>query len=350
MNRHTATISKRKAFPWVKNHKRMLHSRNYRSLSLAHRGVWHGLMLLDEEGDGRLRNQDCQNLAEVLGADVRTLRKAIDELQGRHMIRWDHQDLILNSSYEEKLVTPCKEVADGVQTSGDPPETSGELQQICIKKFSNGAVLNRENDALEQNRTEENDNETKGVVASSEIDPHLRARLGGMGLTLDAAACEEVARASPEALENALLCLGSARNVDNPIGYLLAALRRNFTPPASFVEARDRQTRERASRKASLEEAAERLGTELAQELTPEAIEQEVEALLEADQARRTLVGRPHLEGNALEERRDRLQQEFLRRWQADREQKQRLLANYTAELQSLETALGQGRTIGEAV
>lgn len=90
---------------------------------------------------------------------------------------------------------------------------------------------------------------TRDVIVPSEISSQVLERLKSMGAPITPSLVSTISRSDSQALEHALACLEAARNVENPPGYFLAALKGNWSPPASLVVTRERKQAEIESRR-----------------------------------------------------------------------------------------------------
>ena len=145
-----------------------------------------------------------------------------------------------------------------------------------------------------------------------------------------------IERYGSDAVERALACLEASRKVDNPAGYLLAALKQGWSPPASFLQARARKAEEQAARRAHLAAECERIARRLGTPPTEQDLAQEAEGCLEAEQERRRLFGRGELAGAELESRREQIRARVRRQWQEDADQLRRRQAALQGELTRL--------------
>jgi hypothetical protein len=187
---------------------------------------------------------------------------------------------------------------------------------------------NKVNEATPKDRPESDSQPSPvipAVVVSRPIEETTRKRLEAAGASLNSTLASFIVRYDSDALEQALQCLDAARNISNPAGYLRAALKDGWIPPASFVAAKEKREQEH---RALVEQARATITRILEQQAGRPDLDQEVDAQLAAEEEMRVnLLHKAPRTGQELQRRREEIRARVNRNWADTIDQEERELS-----------------------
>lgn len=196
----------------------------------------------------------AERQAEETGRKLATVRRRLQDLEQLGVIRVIRAGQT-GQRGNRYILTPADdwEVPAGQQPEKKPDRPrSANYDRVRAAKYDRRRSP-KQIDALETDREKTNNQKPmlvhvqaprtatapqQDVVVLSKIAPQTQERLQGLGVQMTPSLGSNISRFDAGAVERALGCLESARKVDNPAGYFLAALKGNWVPPVSFLQAK----------------------------------------------------------------------------------------------------------------
>jgi len=196
----------------------------------------------------------AERQAEETGRKLATVRRRLQDLEQLGIIR-----VIRSSQTGQRgnryILTPADEWH--LPTELEPKKSPDRPRSVDYDRVRAAKYDRRRSpkqiDALETDREKTNNHKPmpmrvqaprtasapkQDVVVFSKIASLVQERLQGLSVQVTSSLVSTISRYDAGAVERALGCLESARKVDNPAGYFLAALKGNWAPPASLLAAK----------------------------------------------------------------------------------------------------------------